>query len=285
MNIFLTWQFWFHNIPKLSCLKTVQQKWGVKFHNQELGSTRHIVSSTPSILTLCSATSWIFHPLLQLPLKKKQAAAHVKLLKTLLKSLISPLHCSFYKLALVGKHETEKKNLFWHTKVILCAISSTALVKNVTSYLTVKSLLLLSPLRLSLPAACQFNLFSSAGSYPKSLSCTLSPASTNPQIYSFTHWPSLQHSVLMTHSYPKYNLSQLKTLKICCCVLLFSLRDSIFNRGDTITRRLVCRFTNNHSFSCKSNSSVPDFPVSCWSLCLAAVFQNRLPSKEEAAWI
>lgn len=97
---------------------------------------------------------------------KEQATTQIKLPRILLKSLIYPLHCSFYKLVLVGKHEMgKKKNLFWHTKVILCTISSTALVKNVTSYLTVKSLPLLSPLELCLPAACQFNLFFSAGCY------------------------------------------------------------------------------------------------------------------------
>lgn len=120
----------------------------------------------------------------------EQAASRIKLPKTLLKSLIYPLHCSFYKLVLVGRHEKEKKkNLFWHTKVILCSISSTAVVRNVTSYLTVKSLPLLSPLELSLPAACQFNLFSSAGCY------------TTPNLFSYTESCFYTPCNIFTHSH------------------------------------------------------------------------------------
>lgn len=89
----------------------------------------------------------------------RKSNARSKLSKTCLRSPISPLYCSFYKSVVVGKLITGKEKLFWHTKVILRSISSTALVKNVTSYLTVKSLPLLSPLEPFLPAACQLNLF------------------------------------------------------------------------------------------------------------------------------
>lgn len=126
----------------------------------------------------------------------KWTTAHVRLPKTSLK--ISPLHCSFYKLALVLKHEMKKKNLFWHTMVILLINSSSQ-----KSYLSAKSLPLLSPRELSPPAACQFRLFPFAGCYstPTLFFMRPSPASTLPVMYSSIHWPCLQRLVLIIHSY------------------------------------------------------------------------------------
>lgn len=125
----------------------------------------------------------VFHP------SCRKITARSKLSKTCLRSPISPLHCSFYKSVVVGKRITGKEKLFWHTKVIVGSISSTALVKNVTSYLTVKSPPLLSPLEPFLPAACQLDLFRFAGCnfFPESFFFFVirSSTSTHPITYSF----------------------------------------------------------------------------------------------------